>query len=395
MVPRPARRAFSMFFGSLVLFGVGANAQAGWLYVIGSGMLGVVVAGFVLPTMAVRGLRFSRNVSPMCRVGDPISVSLVCRNESRSVRGPLTGSDDFLAESTFVLPNIRGGAEVILQHKVVPVRRGVFQLGTVKVASGAPFGIAKVRRRFEVASPSVVHPRWVSLSSFPLLEAASAPMESLHERPRRGAGMEFFGLREHRSGDSLRNVHWRSSARGARLLVKEFEEHLASRLTIFIDNSEVVGAEPLTSFEDSAAVAASLAIYALGAGHPVQMFCGHDMVFEPNKHQALDWLSSIEASRPRSLSHLVSDAETFRRSTAVVILPSTKAKWAEAISAIGILQERSARVIAVVLSADTYQPRSGYRESELFETLDAAGVVVYRVARNEDLRECLQAPCLV
>lgn len=394
-MPRPTRRAFSILLGALVLFGVGTNAQAGWLYVIGSGMVGVVIAGFLLPIMAARALRFSRRVQPFCRVGDPACVVVSAHNDSRAARGPVVGTDRFLGDSSFVFPKVGGRSEAAFEYQVLPPRRGVFAAGVVQVRSGGPFGIAHVKRAFEVSSPTIVHPRWVPIPNFPLLEAASAPLESLHERPRRGAGMEFYGLREYRSGDSLRHVHWPSSARGSRLLVREFEEHLASRMTVIIDNSAVVGSEPVTTFEDSTAVAASIALYALEAGHPVQMSCGYDLIFEPDQQQTLDWLATIEPRRPRPLRESAVEVEIYRRSTAVVIFPSTKANASEAEAAVNVMQERSARVIAVVLSANTYEARSGCDESRLFDALRAARAIVYRVGKEESLQECLRTPCIV
>ena len=61
----------------------------------------------------------------------------------------------------------------------------------------------------------------------------------LNKIGRRG---EFFGLREYRDGDDRRSIHWRSSARSNRLLVREYEEEAQQRTTILIDNALPAGA---------------------------------------------------------------------------------------------------------------------------------------------------------
>jgi hypothetical protein len=62
------------------------------------------------------------------------------------------------------------------------------------------------------------------------LEAAAAA-------PRAGSGTELFGVREYRPGDSLRRIHWRSSARHGELVVREFEPPGVQTLGIFVDPS--------------------------------------------------------------------------------------------------------------------------------------------------------------
>lgn len=401
---RPARRTWSILAGAGILFLVGSNVQAGWLYVIGASMVGAVAAGLVLPALAVRGVEVSRRVPQAARAGDPVDVELELRTRSGSRRGTLEGADRFLGESGFVVDGVAREGPVRLRYAVAARRRGAYEGAEVVLASGAPFGAGVARRRIPVPSPIVVHPRWVPLAGIPLLEAASTPFEPLHERRRRGAGQDFFGLREYRPGDSLRHVHWPSTARGGRLLVREYEEQPASRLGVLIDAGEPVGEEPETTFEDSVAVAASLALYALEAGHPVQLFCdsrrGTLHLFEPGRVDALDWLARLEADGRRGLSRVAEDAagEVQRRSTNALVFASTRRNAAEVLKAAAVLQDRAARVLAVVLSAESYAGRrSGdaltpAEEGALAEELVAARALVYRVKRGEDLAQCLREP---
>ena len=53
--------------------------------------------------------------------------------------------------------------------------------------------------------------------------------------PRAGSGTEMFGVREYRPGDSLRRIHWRSSARHGELIVREYEPPGVQTLGIFCD----------------------------------------------------------------------------------------------------------------------------------------------------------------
>jgi uncharacterized protein (DUF58 family) len=48
-------------------------------------------------------------------------------------------------------------------------------------------------------------------------------------------GDEFYGLREYRTGDDLRRVHWASTARTDQLMIRQPENLLQGRLTVAVD----------------------------------------------------------------------------------------------------------------------------------------------------------------
>lgn len=390
-----------------MLFFIGSNIQAGWMYVLGASLVGTVLAGLVLPAVVLRGIEVSRFVPPMARVGDPVAVRLEVRNRRGSGSGGVSGIDHFLGtDKALAIEGLPGGARVSLEYVADPRRRGVYESAAVDLRSGFPFGTGKAERSSVVVSRMVVHPRWVSLSGVPLLEAASIPSEALHDRRRRGAGLDFFGVREYRPGDSLRHVHWKSTARGGRPVVREYEELPASRIGIFIETLEVVGEEPETTLEDSVAAAASLAVYGLEVGHPVQLFsagaAGVDHLYEPGRTEALDWLAEVGPRGGRGLGAVVNGAlgEVAPRSTNFVIFPTTMRGSAEARAAVSALQGAGTRVIALIVSAASYGTGvsgalTAPQEEALATELASSRTIVYRIERGKDLTECLREPWIV
>lgn len=72
-----------------------------------------------------------------------------------------------------------------------------------------------------------------------------------------GESEEFVSLRDYRPGDPLRHVHWRSSARAGRLVVKEFEDEFFVRHALILDTFGP--AELAETFEEAVSLAASFA----------------------------------------------------------------------------------------------------------------------------------------
>ena len=72
-----------------------------------------------------------------------------------------------------------------------------------------------------------------------------------------GESEEVVALREYRRGDSMRRVHWRSSARLGELIVKEFQDEYFVRHALVLDTFCEASRDGL--FEEAVAVAASFA----------------------------------------------------------------------------------------------------------------------------------------
>lgn len=113
------------------------------------------------------------------------------------------------------------------------MRRGPVSATSWTIMSSDPLGLFVGRKGQPDGEAALVLPLFTSLSDVRQvheLEAAAAA-------PRAGSGTELFGVREYRPGDSLRRIHWRSSARHGELIVREFEPPGVQTLGIFVDPS--------------------------------------------------------------------------------------------------------------------------------------------------------------
>lgn len=178
----------------------------------------------------------------------------------------------FLVAETSTGPLFRVGplppkSTVNVVPELVWARRGVHAYAAVTVSSIFPFGLVRARRRFALPGEVVVHPALYAVES-PRATGFDAVVGGKFKGQRRSAsGANFAGVRPIQPGDPLKQIHWKSSAKGGGLMVKTFEEELAGRIGLVLDGGHGGDAK---IFDDAARAAGSLMFAALDAGHHVE-----------------------------------------------------------------------------------------------------------------------------
>lgn len=152
--------------------------------------------------------------------------------------------------------------------------RGSFTWKTIRVAVSDPFGLIETGLELPAAAEFQVRPEHSKLRPFTL-----RPQHTLHSSgsiPARlgGSGTDFWGVREYHSGDPLRRLDWRRTARQPRkFFTKEYEQEEIADIGLILDarrkTNPYVGQDSL--FEHSARAVASLAEVFLRQGNRVSL----------------------------------------------------------------------------------------------------------------------------
>jgi uncharacterized protein (DUF58 family) len=264
----------------------------------------------------------------------------------------------------------------------------------VWVTSGDPFGIFRTSRKLTDGTSIVVYPRAVPLPRF-----GRVPGE-LPGGALQGVRVQFStpnvtSVREYRPGDAFNRIHWPSTARTNRLMVREFELDPTADVWIVLDlNADVHTGGGLESTEEYAVSAcASLARHLLDQGRAVGLVSqSATLPADRGPRQAeriLEVLAVVRASSHLPLSALLS-AETSRfarSSTLIVITPSTSEAWAYFCQALG---GRGVHTTAVLIEAATFG--SAPSTLLLVSSLAAAHIATYLVKRGDALDHALSAP---
>jgi uncharacterized protein (DUF58 family) len=116
-----------------------------------------------------------------------------------------------------------------------PRRRGRYVLPGLGVARTDPFGLARSRAVWLPEHVVLAYPRYFTLEDLPLPMGRRYQPGGIPLASQVGESLEFVGTREYREGDPLRKIHWPSSARLGKPVVKEYQEEYFSRIALVLD----------------------------------------------------------------------------------------------------------------------------------------------------------------
>jgi uncharacterized protein (DUF58 family) len=190
---------------------------------------------------------------------------------------------------------------ITIEYDIELEDRGEHRLGPLTLTLTDVFGLLTREFQYSKRTPVLVYP-----TTYPLAGAADAlggPEEVVDERE------SFDELREYVRGDSLRDVHWKSSAKRDDLVVMEFDS--TTDMT-----GLTVAAEATTGHADEmASAAASVATHLLDAGVAVALLLPDGRVEqaggEPQREQVLRALARAGPGRVEASEtdiHVFADA---------------------------------------------------------------------------------------
>ncbi len=290
--------------------------------------------------------------------------------------------------------------------------RGEFRLGPMSIISGDPFGLFIAPRKLAATSRVVVYPATVPISRFEL------PMGVLSGGDAERRRAQFIttnaaGVREYVTGDSFNRIHWASSARKDRLMVKEFEIDPQADIWLFVDfsiaslveeptvrrlngNGAVIpvgtGIPPSTE-EYGVIIASSLAQHFVEAERALGFvaYVPHREVYQPERgnRQLLRILETLAVARsqsPYSLMQTLSLETPYltRGTTLVIITASLDQSW---ISEAQILARRGIRPMCVLIDPTSFSGLGSVDETRGMLRLGKIPSIVIR--RGDDLTAAL------
>jgi uncharacterized protein (DUF58 family) len=137
---------------------------------------------------------------------------------------------------TALIPHVPANGQAVGTYRITLHRRGRYRFGPLRVSTRFPLGLVRGQITIRERGELVVSPRLGRLLApwAGLLEAELMGDERRH--PQRGVSEgDYYGLRPWQSGDSLRWVHWRSTAKLSRPIVRQYERRRSRDVAIVLD----------------------------------------------------------------------------------------------------------------------------------------------------------------
>ncbi len=331
------------------------------LYPVAAAGLVLIVSARVWVGSRRWDVRVVRHVRP-ARVpaGVAARVELAVVNHSARPSPILAAQDPFDGGrrwARFLIAPLDPGEVRWAAYTLPTSRRGVFELGPLQLELSDPFGLTRVVTVGCPLSKLTVHPRVDALRSR-LVPAEPEPDKRVPQPVLGRVGDEFYGLREYRLGDDLRRVHWASTARNDRLMIRQPENVLQGRLTVAIDLRSAVH-DP-ASLEGALSAAASVVMAAIRNRIHVRVLTttGLDTGFGSTGAHGAAVLDVLAAAEPRPGTTLIDDLPIGAATGSLTVITTQSAGDAE-LAAVTRAGRRDRTTLVIFDRPGQGQPRLG------------------------------------
>lgn len=156
------------------------------------------------------------------------------------------------------LPALAPSGEGEVTVAITPLRRGHLRFRGVTIARPDPLGLVQALKSIELPQSLLVLPKRYPMAEIRMAGTRKYQPGGVALASTVGDSEEFVSLRDYRSGDPMRRIHWKSYARVGRPVVKEYLDEFFVRHALVLDTFTAHLGDPV--FEEAVSVAASIAI---------------------------------------------------------------------------------------------------------------------------------------
>ncbi len=269
----------NVFWALIVLFLVATFFRLDWIYYLVYVVGGVWVFSHWWIRRSLNHVSVQRNVARRAFAGETVTGTVVLQNQSwlplpwLRLRERVATEIRDVSDYDVVL-SLGSRARATHEYTLACRQRGYHALGPLQLSTGDLFGFASAAWSEMEPLRITVYPQLFTLPELGLPSrmpfGALASRQPLFVDPAR-----VSGVRDYVSGDSLRAVHWKASARESTLQVKKFQPAIALNVALVLDlNRDAFPVRSVVgSSEWAISVAASLASYVTNERQPVGLLC--------------------------------------------------------------------------------------------------------------------------
>lgn len=302
--------------------------------------------------------------------------------------------------------------------------RGRYRLGPIQLNTSDPFGLFPMQRDLTPTANVVVYPLTLDIHQFALPIGVLPGGDALRRRTHY-VTTNAAGVRDYAPGDSFSRIHWPSTARRERLIVKEFELDPLADIWLVVDmaifshlsaSQESLPAPgpakpgelppwlrwkdeeyrlPDSTEEYTVTIAASLAQHFLRIDRAVGLLAygqSHEVI-QPDRgerqiNRILETLAVIRAEGQVAIEDVLdAESKVFPRGTTVIVI--TPSIHQELATIVRQLARHGLRMVTILIDPQSFG--GTYSSGKLAEILQAGSLITYHVRCGDDLTAVLSA----
>ncbi len=274
---------------------------------------------------------------------------------------------------------------------MICTRRGVYQLGPMRLRFGDPFGLFEASRDYPTSETFVVYPPVSRLPHIELPRGAAPGVAQVRRRALERT-TTASSVRHYVPGDELRAVHWPLSAKHDQLYVKEFDLEPSGNVWVILDlDAGVHVGQGADSTEEYAVIfAASLVNAMLAEGRAVGLACSGSSpaLIPPSRGSDHFWrilraLAVANLAPGLPLAQFLGGAASSlgRGLTLVLVTPSVQGDW---LARLVGLQRQGLAAHVVLIDPATFEGAGVAEQAAalLAGRLAEAGIAMTRIQRG-------------
>ena len=230
------------------------------------------------------------------------------------------------------------------------LRRGRYAFGEARAVIEDAFGLQRVELPLSAPAALLVYPRLAELTRL-FSEGGAYGRDGRRVLVRRQSGFDLHSVREYEQGESLRKVHWRSTAKRGQLMVKELEDSPRDEVAVLLDARGAV--DPAVGedvFDVQVRAAGSILLAQARRGRRALLVVNGASVVSQRVHSlAGDWRAALD---------VLAAAEPDGRSPAAALLADEASAASRALELTVVTASVSPQLVERLLQRTTTQRRA-------------------------------------
>jgi uncharacterized protein (DUF58 family) len=147
-----------------------------------------------------------------------------------------------LQERNFSIKRLlAGGEEAVLKYSIHPVQRGAYEFGNIVLFLCSVAGLVMRRQNITAVKTVSVYPSFTQLRSQQIVSHTATNNDTGNQRKRKiGQSMEFEQIKDYVTGDDIRTINWKATARKGLLMVNNYVDEKSQQVFCLVDKGRLM-----------------------------------------------------------------------------------------------------------------------------------------------------------